>query len=234
MVLAAGLGTRMRALDPGLPKPLVRLAGRALIDHVLDRLVDAGFDEAVVNVHHMADLIEAHLAHRTSPRVRISDERARLLETGGGVRLAHARGLLGGGPFLVHNSDSVWLERGASNIGRLVEAWCSGSDACLMLLAGRESSLGYTGLGDFDRDGTGRIVRPPKGVAVPYVFAGVSIMTPELLAGTPEGQFSLNRVWDGAIAAGRVRGLVLDGTWMHVGDPAAHAAAERLIAGGGG
>lgn len=234
MVLAAGLGTRMRALDPGLPKPLVRLAGRALIDHVLDRLAEAGFDEAVVNVHHMAGLIEGHLARRTRPHVRFSDERALLLETGGGVRLAHARGLLGDGPFLVHNSDSVWIEAGRPNIRRLCDAWCAGSADCLMLLAERASSLGYTGAGDFDRDGEGRIVRPAKGASVPYVFAGVSIMTPELLADTPEGPFSLNRVWDRAIAEGRVGGIVLDGTWMHVGDPSAHAAAERLIGGGGG
>lgn len=251
MVLAAGLGTRMRPLDATLPKPLVRLAGRALVDHVLDRLAAAGIATAVLNVHHMADAIEAHVAGRQRPRIVISDERTELLDTGGGVALAHARGLLGDAPFLVHNSDSVWLEDGVTNLARLLDAWsgAGGPSArpsssapqmppgraddldCLMLLAPRTTSLGYSGRGDFDLGPDGRIARPAAGAAASHVFAGVSIMTPALLAGAPAGRFSLNRLWDRAMTAGRVRGLVLEGTWMHVGDPAAHAAAERLIAG---
>lgn len=246
MVLAAGLGTRMRPLDPTIPKPLVRLAGRALVDHVLDRLADAGVTTAVVNVHHLAGQIEAHLAGRRSPRIAISDERAMLLDTGGGVGLAHARGLLGDGPFLVHNSDSVWRESGVVNIARLLDAWMAAEAAaagaageahthrtdCLLLLADRATSLGYSGRGDFDLDrASGRVTRPAPGATAAFVFAGVSIMRPELFAGTPAGAYSLNRIWDRAMAEGALRGLVLDGTWMHVGDPAAHAAAERLIAG---
>lgn len=233
MVLAAGLGKRMRAFDPTLPKPLVALAGRALLDHVLDRLADAAIATAVVNVHHMADRIEHHLAGRIRPRIVISDERAALLETGGGVKLAHSRGLLGPAPFLVHNSDSVWLEQGVSNISRLLDVWAAGpGDGCLMLLARRDACIGYSGRGDFALGADGCVARPAAGEEVAFVFAGVSIMAPQLLAGTPDGPFSLNRVWDRAIAEGRVRGLVLEGTWMHVGDPAAHAAAERRISEG--
>jgi N-acetyl-alpha-D-muramate 1-phosphate uridylyltransferase len=231
MVLAAGLGTRIRPLDPSRPKPLVRLAGRALIDHVLDRLAEAGIEEAVVNVHHMADLIEAHLAARQRPRVLISDERGLLLDTGGGVKRALEHGLITTEPLLVHNSDSVWLEREDSNLGRLFAAWDATHMDCLMLLADRSGSLGYDGRGDFDLDEGGHILRPDAGMEARFVFAGVSLMSRRLLDGAPAGPFSLNKVWSPAIAARRVRGIVLNGVWMHVGDPAAHAAAETCIAG---
>ncbi len=228
MVLAAGLGTRMRPLTDAVPKPLVRLAGRPLIDHVLDRLAAAGVQQAVVNVHYLADQIEAHAgARRQPPAIRISDERGVLLDTGGGVK--RALPLLGDAPFLVHNSDSVWIEAGVSNIARLIAAWDAARMDCLMLLADRATSLGYDGPGDFHRAADGRLRRREGAATAPYVFAGVSIMTPGLLADTPAGAFSLNRVWDPALAGGRVRGIVLDGTWMHVGDPTALADAERRI-----
>ena len=230
MVLAAGLGTRMRPLDPAAPKPLVRVAGRALIDHVLDRLAAAEIGTAVVNVHHQADRLEAHLAERRRPRIRISDERDVLLETGGGVKRAFDRGLLGREAFLVHNSDSIWLESQAQNLARLCAAWDEARMDCLMLLAAPAHSLGYAGRGDFDLDADGGVSRPQVGAGAAFVFAGVSILHPRLLAGAPDGAFSLNVLWSRAITARRVVGQVLEGTWMHVGDPAAHAAAEQRYA----
>ncbi|MDX2159532.1 MAG: nucleotidyltransferase family protein [Hyphomicrobiaceae bacterium] len=226
-VLAAGLGTRMRPLTDHVPKPLVRLAGRALIDHVLDRIAEAGIAEAVVNVHYLADLIETHLATRNRPRVSISDEREALLETGGGVRKALGR--LAPGPFLVHNSDTVWIEREGCNLRRLIETFDAERMDGLLLLADRTTSLGYAGRGDFLLDGQGRITKPAKGETVSHVFAGASIATPRLMRETPDGPFSLNLVWDRAIAEGRLYGIELNGTWMHVGDPSALARAEALI-----
>ncbi|MFM9942811.1 MAG: nucleotidyltransferase family protein [Hyphomicrobiaceae bacterium] len=226
-VLAAGLGTRMRPLTDRLPKPLVPVAGRALIDHVLDRIGAAGIARAVVNVHYMADAIEAHLAARAAPAIVISDERGQLLETGGGVRKALP--LLGERPFLVHNSDSIWIEPGVQNLSRLFAAFDADRMDALLLLADRTTSLGYSGRGDFDVRDDGAVARPAAGVTVPYVFAGVSMASPRLLRETPDGAFSLNRVWDRAMAEGRLRGITLAGTWMHVGDPAAVAAAERCM-----
>ena len=230
MVLAAGLGTRMRPLDPAAPKPLVRVAGRALIDHVLDRLAAADIGTAVVNVHYQADRLEAHLTGRRQPRIRISDERDILLETGGGVKRAFDRGLLGREAFLVHNSDSIWLKPHERNLARLCAAWDAARMDCLMLLADPARSVGYRGRGDFDLDADGCVSRPAAGAPAALVFAGVSILHPRLLAGAPDGAFSLNLLWNRAMSARRVVGRVLEGTWMHVGDPAAHAAAERCFA----
>ena len=229
MVLAAGLGTRMRPLTDMVPKPLIVLGGRPLLDHVLDRIGEAGIPRAVVNVHYRADQIEAHLARRRRPAITISDERDRLLETGGGLVLA--RPLLEPGPVLVHNSDTVWIEAGQSALGSLLGAWDGARMDCLLLLARRATSLGYDGRGDFDLDAAGRIARRQKERETPYVFAGVSILSLALLDGAPSGPFSLNRPWDGAIARGRAFGVVLEGTWMHVGDPAALALAEARIGG---
>ena len=228
LVLAAGLGTRMRPLNDRLPKPLVPLAGRALIDHVLDRLAAAGVLRAVVNVHYKADLIEAHLAARTAPAITISDERGLLLDTGGGARKALP--LIGSGPFLIHNSDSVWIERGVANLTKLAQFFDPDGMDALLLLAERSTCLGYTGRGDFNMAFDCLLVRPAKDETVPFTFAGVSIASPRLFEDTPEGPFSLNRVWDRANARGRLFGLPLVGTWMHVGDPQAGADAERLIA----
>ena len=228
-VLAAGLGTRMAGAGNGLPKPLVRLNGRALIDHVLDRHAEAGIQRVVVNVHHKADLLEAHLAERRAPRIEISDERGTLLDTGGGVRAALPR--LGSGPFLIHNADSVWIEGVGSNLARLVEGWDGAEMDCLMLLALGSQSLGYQGRGDFDFDADGRIRRRGAGQKlVPFAFAGVSIAHARLFDGSPDGAFSLNAVWDRAIAAGRAYGLRMEGTWMHVGSPDALAQAEQQLA----
>jgi N-acetyl-alpha-D-muramate 1-phosphate uridylyltransferase len=229
MVLAAGLGTRMAGGGNGLPKPLVRLNGKALIDHVLDRHAEAGMERVVVNVHHKADLVEAHLKGRRNPRIEISDERGTLLDTGGGVKAALPG--LGSGAFLIHNADSVWIEGVGSNIARLIEVWDDAQMDCLMLLALGSQSVGYQGRGDFDFDTDGRIRR--RGAdqkLVPFAFAGVSMAHPRLFDGSPDGAFSLNAVWDKAIAAGRAYGLRMEGTWMHVGSPEALAQAEQRLA----
>lgn len=228
MVLAAGLGTRMRPLTDALPKPMVRLAGKPLVDHVLDRLNDAGIRRAVVNVHYLADRLEAHLAMRHTPEIVISDERGVLLDTGGGV--VRALPLLGEEPFLIHNSDSVWIEGVGSNIGRLIAAWDDRRMDALMLVALGARSLGYDGDGDFDMAADGRLQRRAKGATAPLVFAGVSIAHPRLFAGAPKGAFSLNDPWDRAIASGRLFGVRLEGLWMHVGTPEALSEAERIVA----
>ncbi len=228
MVLGAGLGTRMAHANNVLPKPLIQLSGKALIDHVLDRHVDAGIARAVVNVHHKADLIEAHLRGRCMPAVEISDERETLLDTGGGVK--HALPRLGAGPFLIHNSDSVWIEGVGSNLGRLFAAWDEARMDCLMLLALASQSLGYQGRGDFAFEADGRVRRRVEQEIVPFAFTGVSLAHPRLFDGSPEGAFSLNVVWDTAIAAGRAYGLRMEGTWMHVGTPDALAQAEQRLA----
>lgn len=226
-VLAAGLGTRMRPLTEKVPKPLVKLAGRTLIDHALDRLAAAGIERAVVNVHYLADQIEAHLATRETPRITISHERAKVLDTGGGV--AKALPLLGSQPFVVHNSDSVWLEGPVANIPALMNTWDGERMDALLLVAAAVNSLGYEGSGDFVMDGNGRIGRRQASRPAPFVFTGVSIMHPRLFDGFDADVFSLNAPWDRAIAAGRLYGMRMDGFWMHVGTPQALADAERAI-----
>ena len=227
MVLAAGLGTRMRPLTDRIPKPLVRLKGRALIDHVLDRLAAAGITRAVVNVHHHADELEAHLRQRKTPKIEISDERGVLLDTGGGVVRALPK--LGSGPFLIHNSDSVWIEGIGSNLERMFAAWDSGTMDSLMLLASAATSLGYEGSGDFAMGTDGRLSRRGERQMVPFVFTGVSIAHPRMFANAPQGRFSLNKLWDEAIDKGRLFGVRLEGLWMHVGTPKALTEAERWI-----
>lgn len=229
MVLAAGLGTRMRPLTDTRPKPLVEVSGRALIDHVLDRVAEAGIPDAVVNVHHHADLLEAHLAGRAGrpPRIIVSDERDALLETGGGVR--RALPLLGAGPFLVINSDTIWIEGMQPNLPRLMRHFDRAAMDALLLLAPAALSIGYDGMGDFQMDTLGRLSRRPERQVAPFVYAGACILSPSLFADTPEGAFSLNRVFDTAAQAGRLHGLRLDGIWMHVGTPDAIALAEDAI-----
>lgn len=229
MVLAAGLGQRMRPITDTCPKPLVPVGGRPLIDHALARLREAGIGRAVVNVHHLAGQIEAHLAGVEDPRITVSDERDALLETGGGVKRALA---LLGPEFLVVNSDSLWTETGPGNVGRLVAAWDPDGMDALLLLADRES-LGYDGAGDFEVGPDGRLARRLPGTVAPAVYAGVAILKAASFADTPEGAFSLNLVFDRAIAADRLYGLRLDGEWLHVGTPdAIRAAEERLAASG--
>lgn len=227
-VLAAGKGERMRPLTQAVPKPLVPLAGKQLIDHVLDRLAAAGITRAVVNVHHLAGQIEKHVASRESPKVVISDERDALLDTGGGVLRALPK--LGPAPFLIHNSDSVWIEGIGSNLERLMDGWDDAAMDSLMLVAPVATSIGYEGSGDFHMDATGRLTRQSGARVAPFVFAGVSIAHPRLFDGAPQGPFSLNRLWDRAIEKGRLFGVRLEGVWMHVGTSQAVADAEAAIA----
>jgi N-acetyl-alpha-D-muramate 1-phosphate uridylyltransferase len=229
MVLAAGLGQRMKPLTDTLPKPMVKLAGRPLIDHVLDRLETAGITRAVVNVHYLADQLEAHLKSRKHPEIVISDERGVLLDTGGGVVRAMPK--LGKAPFVIHNSDSVWIEGLGNNLDRLFSMFDSQRMDSLMLVAPVSSSIGYDGAGDFNMDGDGRLMRQVAPRLAPFVFTGVSIAHPRLFDAAPEGRFSLNTLWNRAIDKGRLFGMRLDGIWMHVGTPDAVGEAEAALAG---
>ncbi len=227
MVLAAGNGTRMRPLTERMPKPLVQVAGKALIDHVLDRLAAAGVETAVVNVHHFADQLERHLAARRNPRIVISDERAELLDTGGGVK--RALDLLGDAPFFHVNSDTIWIEGVRPNLARLAGAFDPARMDALLLLAPTAGSVGYDGRGDYELKPDGRLKRRGEREVAPFVYAGAAILAPALFKSSPDGAFSLVRLFDRAMAEGRLYGLRLEGTWMHVGTPGAIAAAEAAI-----
>lgn len=228
MVLAAGHGRRMRPLSSVTPKPLTKVRGRTLIDHCLDGLAAAGVTTAVVNVHHLADLIEAHLAGRTEPKIVISDERDALLETGGGVK--RALPLLGSEPFLLRNSDSFWLEGVRPNLGWLAGGWDEARMDALLLLASTVRAIGYAGRGDFFLDKAGRLSRRPERLVAPFVYAGAAILHPRLFADTPDGAFSLNLVFDRAIDADRMFGVQLDGLWINVENPESIVAADAAIA----
>jgi N-acetyl-alpha-D-muramate 1-phosphate uridylyltransferase len=229
MVLAAGLGERMRPLTLRMPKPLVTLAGRALIDHVLDRLASAGVKTAVVNVHYLPDQLEAHLADRRGrpPETIVSDERGLLLDTGGGVKKVLPK--LGRGPFFIHNADSVWSEGATPALSRMLRKWNPEAMDCLLLLAPVTTSIGYAARGDFKMDQDGRLARREVNEVVPFAFAGVSLCDERLFDGAPEGRFSLNLLWDRALAKGRLYGMRLDGNWMHVGTPEALKEAEAAF-----
>lgn len=230
MVLAAGLGTRMRPLTNDRPKALVEVGGRALIDHMLARLADAGVQRAVVNAHAHADRLIAHLHGRTAaPSVFVSDERdaAAPLETGGGVKRAQT--LLGDGPVWVANIDSVW-EEDAPALADMARAWDPARMDTLLLLARTDRSLGFEGAGDAFLADDGRVTlrrAVPEATSAPYAVAGVSICDPQAVYRRPETEFGLFPIWAEQAAAGRLHGVVLDGFWMHVGDPVSREAAER-------
>jgi N-acetyl-alpha-D-muramate 1-phosphate uridylyltransferase len=227
MVLAAGFGERMRPLTDRMPKPLVPVAGRPLIDHVLDRLAAAGIERAVVNVHYLADQIERHLKSRTAPAIVISDERDKLLDTGGGV--VKALGAIGNEPFVHVNSDTIWIDGVKPNLARLAAAFDASRMDALLLLAPAASSIGYSGRGDFSMATDGRLMRRGEREVVPFVYAGAAILTPAFFAGAPKGVFSMSPLFDRAAEAGRLCGLRLEGVWMHVGTPEAVHAAEKVI-----
>jgi MurNAc alpha-1-phosphate uridylyltransferase len=228
IVLAAGLGTRMRPYNGHVPKPLVEIGGKSLIDYSLDRLANAGVERAVVNVHHLADALERHLAPRQRPKIVISDERGELLGTGGGI--AKALPQLGGAPFFLVNSDTVWLDGVKPNFTRLAQAFDPATMDVLLLLAPTAGSIGYTGRGDFAMLPDGRLRRRREHEVVPFVYAGAAILSPLLFADVPSGAFSLTLLFDRAGASGRLYGLRLEGVWMHVGTPEAVAAAEAALA----
>jgi N-acetyl-alpha-D-muramate 1-phosphate uridylyltransferase len=228
MVLAAGLGTRMRPLTDDRPKALVEVGGRALIDHVLDRLSEAGVQRAVVNVHWFADRLQAHLAARSGgPDIVISDERAELLETGGGLK--KARALLGDDPVFVANIDSVWVDRGDA-LGDLVRLWDPDRMDVALLLARREGAIGFEGDGDFFIADDCRLTFRGHAPSAPVAYMGVHICRPGYVADGPDGAFSLADLWRRSAAAGRLYGCILDGDWMHVGDPQARAETEARLA----
>ena len=227
MVLAAGLGTRMRPFNGNLPKPLVQVGGKALIDYVLDRLAEQGVERAVVNVHHLADQIEQHLAGRKRPKILISDERDELLGTGGGVIKALPK--LGDGPFFHINSDTIWLDGVKPNLGRLAAAFDPARMDALLLVAPTASSIGYAGRGDFSMAPDGVLTRRSEREVVPFVYAGAAILTPAFFAGAAPGPSSMSPLFDRAAEAQRLCGLRLEGVWMHVGTPDAIKAAEEAI-----
>ncbi len=230
MVLAAGLGTRMRPLTDDRPKALVEVAGRTLIDHVLDRLAAVGVERAVVNVHAFADRLEAHLARRPgAPRIIISDERAEVLETGGGLR--RARPLLGDAPVYVANIDSVWIEQDRPALAVLASAWDAGRMDALLLLTPTGEALGFDGPGDVFMEAEGRLRFRDAAPSAPLAYIGVHITKPQIVENTPEGPFSLTEVWRRLAQDGRLCGVLLEGAWMHVGDPQARDAAEARLAG---
>lgn len=226
MILAAGLGARMRPLTDTVPKPMIEVDGRPLIDYALDRLIEAGVGEVVVNLHHLADKIEAHLEARKEPKIRFSREPERL-ETGGGV--ANALPMLGGDPFYVVNSDAFWLNGPSDTLGRMASAWDDGRMDGLLLLHSTVDAYGYRGVGDFCADEKGQLTRRPESEVSPWLFTGIQILHPRLFGGAPAGAFSLNVLYDKAIEAERLYGIVHDGEWFHVGTKAGLESAERYM-----
>ncbi len=228
MVLAAGLGTRMRPLTDDRPKALVEVGGRTLIDHMLNRLAEAGVARAVVNVHAFADRLEAHLARRRgAPAIVISDERSELLETGGGLKAASA--LLGEAPIFAANIDAVWIETGRPALELLAEAFDPARmDACL-LVTPTAGALGLDGPGDVFMDQEGRLKFRDEAAQAPYAYCGVQVLKPALASAEPDAVFSTARIWRRLAAAGRLYGVELQGEWMHVGDPQARMEAEARL-----
>lgn len=229
MVLAAGLGKRMRPITDQIPKPLVPIAGKPLIDRGLDRLAEAGVERAVVNVHHLGHLLVDHLAGRERPRIVVSDETDALLDSGGGV--VRALPLLGSAPFYILNADTFWIDDGAPSLERLALAWDPQRMDILLMLCDFASATGHTGGADFLIDGAGRLSRASSrpGATDGFIYAGAGIVSPAAFAGAPAGPHSLNRYFDAAIASGRLFGLVMRGRWITVGTPDAIGPAEAAV-----
>jgi len=226
IVLSAGLGKRMRPLTAAQPKPMVRVQGRPLIDYALNALADAGVAKAVVNVHYLADALEAHLAKRTSPEITISDERAQLLETGGGM--LHAQSLLPD-PFFCLNSDNIWLD-GPRNVFReLSDGWDADRMDALLLMVRHPQAHNYSGEGDFHLDPLGRVSRRRPGRIAPYIFTGIQLVSHRLLRDAPDGAFSTNVLWNRAMEEGRLFGIVHTGHWFEVGTPGAIPVTEAWL-----
>lgn len=227
MVLAAGLGLRLRPITANLPKPLVKVAGRAMLDHALDHLEFHGVETAVVNCHYLPDMIERHMAERSSPTITVFREDG-LLDTGGGV--ANALPALGADPFFVANADIIWTDGDRPALARLAEFWRDEDMDALLLMHPVARATGYQGDGDFHRDETGRLHRRTADETSPLVFAGVQILHPRLFDGAPEGPFSLNLLYDIAEKNQRLYGLVHDGGWYHIGTPDALREISALLA----
>ena len=226
MLLAAGLGTRMRPLTDRTAKPLLPLGGRALIDHALDRLAEAGVETVVVNTHWRAERVAAHLATRTSPRIILSPE-ASLLETGGSVKAALDR--LGPGTFFVVNGDAFWVDGPVPALTRLAAAFDPDRIDGVLLVHRAFQVSADVGFGDFAVDPWGVPRRRRERELVPYIYAGLQLIAPALLAGSPDGAFSMNRAWDAAMEGGRLRAVVHDGLWFHLSTPGDLADAESVL-----
>lgn len=226
MVMAAGLGKRMRPLTASQPKPLVRVAGKSLIDHTLDNLAAAGVANAVVNVHYLADALEAHLKGRVSPKIVISDEREALLETGGG--LIKAQPLLPD-PFFCLNSDNIWLEGPRSAFHDLSCLWNPDKMDALLLVVPHSRALNFHGKGDFHMDSLGRISRRRSGRVAPFIYTGIQLVSHRLLRDAPEGHFSTNILWNRAMEEGRLFGASFTGQWLEVGTPEAIRPTEEAL-----
>lgn len=227
MVLAAGLGKRMRPITSTMPKPLVEVRGKALIDYGLDALERAGVSRIVVNVHYMADLMRAHLRKRKGPAIVVSDETDTLLESGGGVVKALPE--LGPDPFFLINSDTFWVEGYRDNLDLLAELWDETRMDALLLIADMKRATGYEGRGDFTMDASGHLRRVGERDMSPFIYAGAAIFKPSVFEGLPQEKFSLNRVFDVAIENERLYGVRLDGLWLTVGTPQAVTEAERAL-----
>lgn len=228
MILAAGMGRRMRPLTDRQPKPLIKVADRCLLDRSLDVVRRAAIDHIVINVHHMAEQMERHVARLVPPpQIIISDERDHLLETGGGVKKALP--LLQGEAFVVLNADNAWREDGPSAIGVLQEHWQPGKMDILLLLVEHSHAIGFEGAGDFFRDPNGRLERRGTRPSAPYIFTGVQIIARHLFTNTPDGAFSLGLLYDRAIAQDRMASVCYEGDWLHVGTPEAVVEAEAVL-----
>lgn len=226
MVMAAGMGKRMRPLTASQPKPLVRVAGKPLIDHALDRLGDAGIARAVVNVHYMADALEAHVMERAAPRVTISDERDHLLETGGG--LVKAQSALPD-PFFCLNADNIWLDGPKNAFADLSARWDPDEMDALLLLVSHTRACNFSGQGDFTMDAGGQLSRRKPGRIAPFIYTGIQLVSHRLLRDAPQGAFSTNVLWNRAIEEGRLFGVSFTGLWFEVGTPHAIAPTERAL-----
>ena len=227
MILAAGLGTRMAPLTAERPKPLIKLRGKALIDHAIDHLVRGGVSYFVVNVHYKAAMLVEHLKKRTDVEIHICDETDAILDTGGAV--AKALPYFKGEPFFTHNSDSLWVEGMGSALSRMKTRWDSDTMDALMLLSPTVNSIGFEGRGDFVMDSLGLLKRRGEMQVAPFVWTGLQIVHPRLFDGAPTGRFSINPLWDKAIAKERLYGVRLDGVWLHVGTPQGLQDAEKYL-----
>lgn len=228
MILAAGLGKRMRPLTATTPKPLIEVNGKALIDHGMDRLAEIGVKVCAVNVHYLADLVEVHVKRRKDMEIRISDERDGLLDTGGGIKKALPD--LGGHPFFQLNSDTAyWIEGVKPNLEHMIEAWDEERMDALLLLAETVNAVGFSGRGDFDMARNGQLIRRKERSITPFAYAGAAILHPRLFEGSPDGAFSMNLLFDKAIDAGRLYGVQMEGIWLHVGTPEAIVEAEHAV-----
>lgn len=227
MVLSAGLGTRMRPLTADRPKPLVQVAGKAMIDHCLDKLADAGVARAVVNVHYLPDLLVDHLASRSAPAVTISDERGLLLETGGGM--VKALPLIGSDPFFCLNSDNLWLDGPGNVFAQLSAAWDATRMDALLLVVPHARASNYTGKGDFHLDPHGQITRRRSGRIAPFIYSGIQLVSHRLLRDAPEGPFGTMTLWQRAIDEQRLYGVTHLGQWFEVGSPQAIAPTEAAL-----